>query len=298
MIVVSALLASCDSRDDYFHEQGEAPVVELLKEDGQEFETTSDGKQYLKVPLSFGDTARLKLKVSDPYGKTLKASIMLDKSNMSPFALYNDPIYLEGNLEKYELSDKLTVKYDNTIQELLIIDNIKTAKDLEMLGKNLKEEEESNNTTNFNFKYNLIVKISNLIGVSTPFFVQLNLKGNQPPEPVFDLIPLGNNEYTIIVDAKDPNGDKVVLYEYAFDSSIFGKCGYEYSTQENVPSAGRGAYNGVYITTQLNSVKHAFQSSSSHTIAVRCKDEWNCWSSWYVKFVTTEDDGRFHEIDY
>ena len=53
---------------------------------------------------------------------------------------------------------------------------------------------------------------------------------------------------------------------------------------------GNAAYGGTYIyATKLSAVKHAFQSSGSHTAYVRCKDSWGCWSSWKeVKLVIKE----------
>ena len=115
---------------------------------------------------------------------------------------------------------------------------------------------------------------------------------NKAPKPIFSVKKDDNNDYIIDATASiDPNGDKIVSYEYLIGGEImFDKEGYETSeTGKYCINPGHAARYGTYIVNSpLNNIKHVFQSAGVYEVAVRCKDNIGMWSKWSKQEITIQ----------
>ena len=62
--IASILISSCDTRDDYFFEHCEEPVITFFSDN----DTTIDGKRFINVDIYLGDEKEIYFDFSDIYG--------------------------------------------------------------------------------------------------------------------------------------------------------------------------------------------------------------------------------------
>lgn len=285
---------SCDTREDYFYEQGEPPKITVLESvSTDEVGENSSGRQYVNTTLHWGDSSIISLDIQDPYGKPYSMSFEVDYVNLDnclseyPYVITEKYADL-GKKTNYQLTDLLEITYDNHERQLKVVDKVESAEQFyqayqKVFPNGFWNTERSEKDMVITF----VINIKNSIGVCSPFYLHVNLKGNRFPMPKVS-VEDGQTymEKKIIVDADcDPDGDEVVLYEYLIDGHPLGRRGYEFEEEHPSPQSGRGGYDGTYVSTTRNCIFHAFQSLGEHVIAVRCKDRWGFWSDWEKKVV-------------
>ncbi|MCQ2189308.1 MAG: hypothetical protein MJZ00_05295 [Paludibacteraceae bacterium] len=69
LTAILASLSACDTRDDYFLEHGEEPVVDMTTTNDTMNSEYWDGKRYRIVEVGFGKPDTLNFAISDAYGK-------------------------------------------------------------------------------------------------------------------------------------------------------------------------------------------------------------------------------------
>lgn len=118
--------------------------------------------------------------------------------------------------------------------------------------------------------------------------ITLSSVSNKAPQPTIKLTKLEGMEYTVSAETTtDPDGDNIVAYEYSIDPTSID---YSFGGYESVIGHGNGALGGTYIvSTPLTSIKHAFQTTGTHTVNIRAKDSNGLWSKWSM--LTVEIDG-------
>jgi hypothetical protein len=68
ILVTMVLFVSCDTREDYFYEHGEAPTIEVKENvSTDEVGENTMGRQFVKTTLHWGDTSIVGLDIQDPY---------------------------------------------------------------------------------------------------------------------------------------------------------------------------------------------------------------------------------------
>ncbi len=154
--------------------------------------------------------------------------------------------------------------------------------------KQIKVQSNLNDKTINNIEHSFsiyIIAVDNF-GLTAKAKISIKLLENRPPIPQVTFNELSSTEYEISADESvDPDGDKIIAYEYLIDGKvIYNKAGYEgeYETVAN-PNPGHAGTGGTYIiSTPLSSIKHNFQveNVNDFKIYVRVKDEQGLWSSW------------------
>lgn len=71
LTAILASLSACDTRDDYFLEHGEEPVVDMTTTNDTMNSEYWDGKRYRIVEVGFGKSDTLAFSINDAYGKEL-----------------------------------------------------------------------------------------------------------------------------------------------------------------------------------------------------------------------------------
>lgn len=294
ILVTVVLFVSCDTREDYFYEHGEAPTVEVKESvSTDEVGENTTGRQFVKTTLHWGDTSIVSLEIQDPYGKPYSMSFEIDHVSVEnclteyPYVLIEESTDVSEK-DLFKLTELLEITYDNHERQVMIVDKVESAMQFyEAYQKMFPNGFWNSERSVKDMTITCVVNIKNMIGVSTPFYLHINLKGNNSPLPEI-LVEDGltyMEKYIRVNETCDPDGDKIVCYEYLIDGQSLGKKGYEFEEEYPAPSAGRGGYDGTYITTRRSGVNHAFQSTGEHTVAVRCQDEWGFWSDWVKKEI-------------
>lgn len=302
-LLLCGIISSCDTREDYFFNHSEEPIITL----NSTADSTIDGKRYIFVELSWGDTVEIDYNFDDPYGQItdfhteIKArinnrpdgyywgdnavEIVYDEDGYPDHWAINDH---KPEFDFTHFANKLSVEIDTNRNKILIIEkttNYKKYYDFrDRTHVGLDED---------SLAINAIITISaaNALGKFGSSNILMSLYGNRPPKSDFHLLEVNGHELhrEIVTDCIDPDGDKIIGYEYCIDGVIINnRSGYAYE-EGPVKDEGKGAYNGTYITyTKQSSIKHAFQEKGDHTIHVRCKDRWGDWSTWTSKTIYIE----------
>lgn len=281
LLVATVVFASCDTRDDYYYEHGKTPEVVVYSGDSV-MDLGED--RFVRISLDMGDKKTLKFGFVNPYEgyllNDIKVTNIVDSeygSNLEalrPFIKNYD-----SSTGVYELDDSyagLTVNPLNN--QLYNLSFYRLAAYSSMTKRELTADLEVTYT----------ITLTNAIGVKSEFYVYVEMKANKAPNPQIKVTDL-TTEWEKLVEIEegaDPDGDEIVLYEYCFDGVTVGSAGYEYEFGDGDCPTRMCAYDGVYISTTLNGVRHAFQSSGVHTISVRCKDEHGYWSDWKKVNIT------------
>lgn len=78
LVLLLSSLNSCDTRDDYFLEHGEAPIVEMTTANDTMNSEFWNGKKYRIIEVGFGKSDTLFLSINDPYGKECTYDLKLE----------------------------------------------------------------------------------------------------------------------------------------------------------------------------------------------------------------------------
>ena len=282
--VMIFLLSSCDTRDDYFVNHSEAPLMTLYSD----HDSTFDGKKYIVVELGWGDTVEVEYFFEDIY---LENSNYYNYHRLESECLFNpraDNYYwkIYGSPKSTQESDfgdlttfsnNLTVDMDLFNQKLVFIEHTRSAEEF----YNVKNYSPLGSDS-LSFTGRITIKSYNILGNYGTAYVFVKTYANRPPVADFSLekVPGESSMHRrIVAHCSDPDRDDIIAYEYCIDGKTIGSRSV-YDTS-NSSSGGQAAYNGTYITrTSLSSVNHVFQESGAHTVSVRCQDKWLNWSAW------------------
>ncbi len=281
LLAVAFVYASCDTRDDYYYEHGKKPNV--LVYSGDSLLELGDAR-YVRISLKMGESKTLMVNFENPYGGVLwndiKVTNIVDSeygSNLEGLRPFIDNYNYSTGV--YNLVNSYAgVNVTHVEHEKYSLSFYRGAGYSEMTKRALTADLEVTYT----------ITLTNAIGVKSLFYVYVEMKGNKAPDPQIKVSDLTTDWEKLIEieEGADPDGDDIVMYEYCFDGVTVGSAGYEFESGKSDCPSKMCAYNGVYITTTLNSVRHAFQSSGVHTIAVRCKDSHGYWSDWKKVNIT------------
>lgn len=281
LLVVVFVCASCDTRDDYYYEHGKKPVVSVYSGDSL---LDSGDVRYVRISLKMGESKTLKFGFENPYEGVLWNDIEVTNIVDSEYGTNLEA--LRPFIDNYNPSTGI-YKLDGYYAGVTVnpvgnqLYNLSFYRVVGYSGMSKREL-----TADLEVTYT--ITLTNAIGVKSFFYVYVDMKGNKAPDPQIKVSDLTTDWEKLIEieDGADPDGDDIVLYEYCFDGVTVGSAGYEFEVGQSDCPAKMCAYDGVYITTTLNGVRHAFQSSGVHTIAVRCKDSHGYWSDWKKVNIT------------
>lgn len=117
------------------------------------------------------------------------------------------------------------------------------------------------------------------------YYAKMNIWGTCPPVPVLEVKDVEGKPMTktlSLASSYDRDGN-VWKYEYCIDGNVltYDEKDNHLEFIEGVWQGGNAAFGGTYITaTELNEIRHAFQTEGEHTIHYRCMDNNGAWSTW------------------
>ncbi|MCQ2351558.1 MAG: hypothetical protein MJ003_06250 [Paludibacteraceae bacterium] len=245
LFVISAIfIVSCETRKDIFHQYNSVPKVYVSSQS----RLCNEKQSEISILLRHGQTSTLFFDFDDDYKES---GINID------FAVFNEGTTL----------DYVICNLDKESRKLTISDTL------------------SSNTLNDKvLKFSVKIYVSDYYGDRGEASINVMDCDNEPPSPMISVSNIQGMEY--LIDASktsDIEQDEVIAYEYLIDGEpTIMKMGYEnQSVKNDLLNPGMAGMAGTYIiSTQLSSVKHAFQSIGTHIIYVRAKDSLGLWSSW------------------
>jgi len=104
-------LPSCDTRDDYFLEHGEKPIIKMSASNDKRGSEYWEGKRYRIVEVGWGSPDTLSFSIEDPYGKACTYDFRLSsipQENKTNGVLSTELIYYLGpDVCHWSLDDKI-----------------------------------------------------------------------------------------------------------------------------------------------------------------------------------------------
>lgn len=100
LTAILASLSACDTRDDYFLEHGEEPVIEMKTSNDTMSSEFWEGKKYRVIEVGMGRPDTLTFSINDPYGKECSYEIKiqsLPSSNEANGVYGAELLYYFGN---------------------------------------------------------------------------------------------------------------------------------------------------------------------------------------------------------
>lgn len=279
---LATLLSSCDTRDDYYYEHCDEPIVNF---NWNKNDTTMDEEhsKFIIVDLNWGEEADIDFSFVDQYGEISDLSCVgTGGSNCSYYYDVNNGCFNE---------DHLSFSFDKQNRNIHIKELTKDAKDIYTFQKKKHPDSYIDLLNSFDTyaQMRLKLKIKNILGKEGFANLLLRIHDNRMPEPYIIVEDTENQlEKKITVKCTDPN-EQILYYEYCINGEVCDNYGYGFDDKFNLNiNAGDAAWNGTYITaTRLSSINHAFQVfDGTNTIYVRCQDNWGCWSKWVKKNIT------------
>ncbi|MBR0503065.1 MAG: hypothetical protein IJJ77_07460 [Paludibacteraceae bacterium] len=300
--ILIGLCYACDTRDDYFYDHTDPPTISLVAEK----DSTIDGKKYICIDVTWGDTIEIDYRFDDICGYIGNFTAVV-----KPLIKRRDDYYYwkdlaivdyqeDGTTNSWyypgdspydytQFDNHLCVKIDTARNKILIIESTSSAK--EYYFNNGRSNIGKLGKDSLTIDAVVTLSTANILGLYGSANILLKLYVNRPPIADFTLASVTGYPLhrKIETHCTDPDNDEIILYEYCIDGKVFDHTsGYDWGS-DKVYEKGKGAYNGTYITgTQLSSVKHAFQEAGDHTISVRCQDQWGNWSTWSTKTIYIE----------
>lgn len=244
-ILLSALLLTgCETRKDIFHQFNSAPEV-YLNTQAREF---TDKTSNITLLLRHGLQQTVFFDYTDDYmdsGLNVEYAVISENPQSLCLTFSLDPE-----------SRKLVVK--DTLPQTTINDKV--------------------------VKCTVKITVSDYYGDKGEAIINIADYDNLPPEPVIAISHIQKMEYKIDASASvDKESDEIVAYEYLIDGeTTILESGYENpSVPSSLQNPGMAGKKGTYIvSTPLSYVKHAFQTTGTHTVCVRVKDSLGLWSAW------------------
>ncbi len=307
-ILCAVLFTACDSREDWWVEHDEKPTFTLDPGviDTSKYEMLQ-GRKYYEFDLLCGTEKRIRLNnITQSYDKDFSMRLgMVMPADGYYFIDYEaEKIRDMDNVFKKEYME---IYFDNSTDEIVIKNKVNTEemqRKVNEYRKSYFESEGSSFAYDYNYfplKVNLI--LSNCVGVEFEANFRLFVHPNKSPDVKIEISKIGEKERLIRVQAEDPENHGIQAYEYCIDGDIpkSRMPAYEYlkyiasdlsqyeMTQPSRYANGAHSKEMVYIpSTQLNSIKHAFQTSGWHIIWARAKDNLGYWSSWVSEEIYVE----------
>ncbi|MCQ2211420.1 MAG: hypothetical protein MJZ34_14135 [Paludibacteraceae bacterium] len=296
------LCYACDTRDDYFYDHNEEPIITLISEK----DSTIDGKRYICLDLTWGDTLEIDYKFKDTKGviNDFKSEVKPIIKNRDDYYYWKDLAIVDyhddGSTDSWyylgnspydytHFSNHLCVEIDTTRNKIIIIESTSSAQ--EYYANNGRTNTGKLSSDSLSIDAIITISASNIIGQYGSSNILLKLYANRPPIANFSIEEVTGHPLHRRINAQciDPDKDDIQLYEYNIDGKLFEhQSGYDWLS-EKTKEIGKGAYNGTYIAnTRLSSIKHSFQEKGAHTIHLRCQDSWGNWSTWYTKTINIE----------
>lgn len=266
---ISFCVLSCDTRDDYFFEHCEEPVIHLQSDS----DTTMEGKRYICVDLHWGETVKIDYTLEDKYGGI--GEVFYDIVPMYNNRL--DGYYWKGfadnfttywNLEsnnvgtlsdlgidflnnegrKLQFADNLSFMVDKENGQIVISENTKSALDFyenyihysfrefnvnSPIGLIVSENQAPQRSSETSLIESRIeLHVANKLGKVGSVNILLNIHYNKPPLPklvVEDNSLVDSLSRTLTIVAEDPNHDEILKYEFLIDPYQVESSPYEIS---------------------------------------------------------------------
>lgn len=228
--------SACETREDFILEHCPPPQVELKYEG----DSTYEGKRYLNVVMSAGETVEIDVKVSDIYDDEITRVYFHEDEDYSGdytgLSKYKNRYYitsfnnshneenpnyscptlyekLPGEFLYFTFGEGLDVSISNN--KLIIKENTKFP--VYELGNWSHDE------LLFPLKEQSIpLTFENSIGKQTIINIILTINGYQAPDQEIEVKKIDDLDalaYNFTIHATDLNGDSIVMYEYCFDFS-------------------------------------------------------------------------------
>lgn len=243
-IFILLAVVSCETRNDLFHKFNQVPTI-YVNTQARKFD---DKKSDTQVILRHGEQRVVYFDYTDDYIQN-----GMDVKHM---------VFSEQSVPEY-----IKCSIDNDARKLIIEDTL------------------PQNTLNDRVvKMTIKIVVTDYYGDSGEAVINITDYDDNPPIPVISVTQIQAMEYSIsAVGTTDSDSDEVVAYEYLIDGEpTIMKSGYEnQDNPKDLLNPGMAGIKGTYIiSTPLNVVKHAFQTSGTHVIYVRAKDSLGLWSKW------------------
>lgn len=271
---------SCDTRDDYFYEHCDEPIIHLQSDS----DTTKEGKRYITVDLQWGESVAIDYVLEDKYGDVGEVSYhivpiynnRLDGYYWSGFStnfssywnLENNTVgtlsdlghlFLQQEGRGLQFGDNLSFVVDKENQQIIISENTQSAQQfyenyihytfrefnvnspIGLIVPETQAPQRSSETTLIETRVEL--QVSNKLGKIGFVNILLNIHYNLPPTPglvVSDNIQVDSLSKTLSIVGKDPNGDDIIKYEFWIDPYKVEKSPNEISEF--------GGYDSIYLS--------------------------------------------------
>jgi len=274
------IVSSCDTRDDYFYEHCDEPVISFVADGDSSYQ----GSKFIVINLKWGETKSLYFDFFDKYGGVTDFEI---EALTYGDGDYTDPAGFDDTIEPGKLfpfnEEFVGIQLDKEQKIMTFTD--KTVSALSHLKDGYIYD--------YGGSYRIYLLVKNKLGKPGYANIFIHFTGNNYPNPEIFIEDTDNNlEKEILVAGNDPDGDEILKYEYCIDGTICNNArGYEVNGYLSRPTveSGKAAYNGTYITATSNYyITHAFQYTGKHTINVRCQDKWGLWSDWVTKKINID----------
>ena len=245
VFLATLLLVSCETRKDPYRKLNKVPTV-YLSATSSDF---SQKKSEEDALLRHGESKVFYFDYEDDY---------IDQTISVDYAVFSDqemPQYIKCTLDK----DARTI----TVSDELPLSTL------------------NNKVVKFSVK----IYVKDCSGDRGEAVLQVVNCDDRPAVPSIVVRQIKVMEYSISESGTtDPDGDLIVAYEYLIDGTLIAdRAGFENLVDKHCFfNPGFAAKEGTYIiSTPLSTVKHAFQTTGTHTVYVRAKDSLGLWSKWY-----------------
>lgn len=254
LFALAACLSSCESREDIFKKSSKSPVLHLYKDAGMSGVTTTT----LKDTLRYGGSKVIYYEIEDE--QEISEDIEIGILRVENSAAMPDLLYSIDSKNK-------TISFT--------------------------EKSESSRRSPSSNVVTLLLRVTDYFGKDGLSYVDLCVMPNREPKPQISIEKISGYDYDLLISSAgsyDPDGDEIVLCEYAINSkpTISGG-GYEEDNPLLKP--GYATKDGTYIIGDsvvglVSEVKFVNNLRRDVEVAVRCKDALGLWSAW--KTVTYE----------
>ena len=283
ILVLLTVLSSCDSREDWFAREGEDVAfviktykrdVSYLQENPEKYDFRTDTVYSQNTHVVTYDLKVCWLRKDVGYGSG-SLGIDIDGVGQKVGEESGSEWSISSTYTSPQLSGDYYGKDGDRHKEIHFVGS-------EIPGVNNDTVAILLNTAN------IVIELRDAFRNKVYCHVKVNLWSDIPPIPVMevsDVIGYPMEKVLSLSKSYDKDGS-VIKYEYCIDGNV-RDYNYPKFEIENDYSGGKGAYGGTYITsTDLNEIKHAFQTEGEHIVYYRCMDNLGLWSVWNKVTVT------------